>query len=64
MASKYRVICKFKDLQDNGFFYNVGDVYPRKSKRASKKRIAELSSSDNRRGMPLIEEIAEEETEE
>ena len=57
--AKYKVIRKFKDLQDDGFFYNVGDVYPRKSKRASKKRIAELSSSENRRGEPLIEEVVE-----
>ena len=55
----YKVICKFKDLQDNGYFYNVGDTYPRKSKKASKKRIAELAGSDNKRGMPLIEEVEE-----
>lgn len=59
----YKVISKFKDLQDNGFFYNVGDAYPRKGKKASKKRIAELSSSDNRRGIPLIEEVEEAEEE-
>lgn len=59
----YKVICKFKDLQDNGFFYNVGDVYPRKGKKASKKRIAELASDENKRGMPLIEEVEETEEE-
>lgn len=61
MASKYRVICKFKDLQDNGFFYNVGDIFPRKGKRATKKRIAELASDENKRGIPLIEEVETEE---
>lgn len=57
------VINKFKDLQDNGFFYNVGDTYPRKGKKASKKRIAELSGDENKRGMPLIEEVEENEEE-
>lgn len=57
----YKVINKFKDLQDNGFFYNVGDAYPRKGKKASKKRIAELASDENKRGMPLIEEVEAEE---
>lgn len=56
----YKVIKSFVDLQDGKYRYNVGDVYPRKGKRATKKRIAELASSENRRGEPMIEEIEEE----
>lgn len=57
----YKVIVRFKDLKDNGHLYNVGDVYPRKGKRASKARIAELSSTENKRGVALIAEETEEE---
>lgn len=57
----HKVIVRFKDLKDNGHLYNVGDVYPRKGKRASKARIAELSSTENKRGVALIAEETEEE---
>jgi hypothetical protein len=57
----YKAIEHFKDLKDNGFIYEVGDTYPRKGKRVSKARIAELSGSDNKRGRPVIEEVEEEE---
>lgn len=59
---EYRVLELFHDLQDcvetkGGkvcHVYKPGDPYPRKGKRASKERIAELSGRDNRRGIPLI----------
>lgn len=57
----YKAIERFKDLKDDNFVYNVGDKYPRKGKRVSKARIAELSGSDNRRGRAVIEEVEEEE---
>lgn len=57
----YKAIEHFKDLKDDGFVYEVGDRYPRKGKRVSKARIAELSGSDNKRGRPVIAEIEEEE---
>lgn len=57
----YKAIERFKDLKDDNFVYNVGDKYPRKGKRVSKTRIAELSGSDNRRGRAVIEEVEEEE---
>lgn len=57
----YKAIERFKDLKDNGFVYEAGDKYPRKGKRVSKARIAELSGSDNKRGRPVIAEIEEEE---
>lgn len=60
----YKVIRLFKDLQDKGYTYNVGDEYPRQGKKVSKKRLAELASDQNRRKEPMIEEVAEEATEE
>lgn len=56
----YKVIRTFVDLQDNKYRYNAGDTYPRKGKRPTKKRIAELMSSENRRREPLIAEVVEE----
>ncbi len=57
----YKVIVRFKDLQDNNHVYNVGDIFPHKGINVSKKRIKELSSNKNRRGVPLIKEVAEDE---
>jgi len=56
----YRVIQRFVDLQDNNHRYEVGDKFPRLNANVSKKRIQELSSAENRRKIPLIEEIREE----
>ena len=53
----YKVITRFKDLQDHNHVYSVGDEYPRAGAKASKRRIGELSSSKNKRGIPLIEEV-------
>ncbi|BDZ81411.1 hypothetical protein [Claveliimonas bilis] len=54
---EYRVIHRFKDLQDNNRVYSVGDRYQGKK---TKKRIAELSGAKNKIGTPLIEKIEEE----
>lgn len=54
---KYRVIESFTDLQDNGFAYNRGDEYPRNGVKPSEERVKELSTSANRRGVALIEEV-------
>lgn len=56
----YKAIERFKDLKDDKYVYEVGDKYPRKGKRVSKARIAELLGSENRRGRPVIEEVEEE----
>lgn len=56
----FKVIKKFKDLNDGSHLYEVGDEYPRAGKKASAKRLAELSGSNNKAGAPLIEEIKEE----
>ena len=55
----YRVIKSFTDLQDNNYAYYVGDTFPHKGVEVGAERIAELSSDKNRRGVPLIEEVAE-----
>lgn len=53
----YKVVCPFVDLQDDNFPYGMGDKYPRKGLRPTKKRIAELASQNNRRGIVLIEKV-------
>lgn len=54
----YRVIEYFTDLQDGGYAYNVGDEYPREGVAADAERISELSGNKNKRGIPLIQEVA------
>ena len=55
----YKVIEYFEDLQDNGRPYNVGDVFPVYGNTVTAERLAELASTQNRRRVPLIEEVAE-----
>lgn len=56
---KYKVIKKFRDLQDNDHIYNVGDKYPRKG-RVNKERLEELMSNENKIGEPLVVEVGDE----
>lgn len=51
----YKVIKSFSDLQDNGFVYKAGDVFPRLGKEVTENRLKELSSEENKRGEKLIE---------
>ena len=53
----YKVINAFTDLQDDCAVYHTGDIYPRKGASVSEERIAELSTSANRLGFPLIAEV-------
>ena len=55
----YKVIKSFTDLQDNGRPYNVGDVFPVYGNTVTDERLAELASTQNRRRIPLIEEVEE-----
>ena len=55
----YKVIEYFEDLQDNGRPYNVGDMFPVDGNTVTAERLAELASTQNRRRIPLIEEVAE-----
>lgn len=50
----YTVIRAFADLYDGGRVYIAGDTYPRDGLTVTKDRMAELSSTENRRGEPLI----------
>lgn len=50
----YIVKVYFEDLQDNNHPYHVGDIFPRNGVSVSNERINELSTSLNRRRMPLI----------
>lgn len=49
----------FTDMQDGGHKYSAGDTFPRAGFSPSAIRLAELSSSTNRLGEPLIEERPE-----
>lgn len=55
----YKVVVRFRDLQDNNRVYNVGDQFPRDGARVGDARIQELSTGANRRGVPLIEVVPE-----
>ena len=55
----YKVIEYFEDLKDNGRPYNVGDVFPVDGNTVTDERLSELASTQNRRRIPLIEEVAE-----
>lgn len=55
----YKVVKKFRDMQDGLRAYSVGDTFPHNGVEVSAERIAELASDKNRLGVPLIEEIAE-----
>jgi hypothetical protein len=55
----YKVLHLFADLTDKNHVYNPGDVYPRKGIDVSDERIAELSGSNNKQGIPLIEKMPE-----
>lgn len=52
----YVVIKPFKDGKDNDRLYKVGDKYPRRGLRPTKKRIEQLSTSANPMGYAFIEE--------
>jgi len=57
--ARYVVVKSFKDLQDGQRIYRVGDEYPRKGYKPTKKRVEELSTNRNLRGEPLIAEVKE-----
>ena len=53
----YKVIKAFTDIQDGGYFYNIGDAFPRDGVEVSKDRVAVLASKANRQHTPLIEDV-------
>ena len=60
----YKVLKYFTDLQDNGYPYNEGDIFPRDGLVVSEARLKELSSTKNRRKEVLIKLVEEEVQEE
>ena len=59
----YKVIKFFRDNEDIGYVYKVGDEYPRNGYNPSEKRIKSLATANNRQRTALIEEIVTEEKE-
>lgn len=55
----YEVIRYFTDLQDFNHAYKVGDKFPRLGMKVSEKRLKELASNKNKRGVPLIKLVKE-----
>ena len=51
----YKVLSYFEDLLDDGHKYRPGDEFPRNGMKVSQRRIEELSSNKNLRGVKLIE---------
>ena len=55
----YMVVKYFTDLQDHGYKYAEGDIYPRKGYEPSAERIEMLSTAKNRQRTVLIEAVPE-----
>lgn len=53
----YKVICEFVDLQDDKHYYKIGATFPRRGLKVTNERLEELSTSANKRGKPLIQEV-------
>ena len=56
----YKVVRDFTDLQDDGYIYRVGDVFPHGDDIVDNARLLELSTTANKRGMILIKAVMEE----
>ena len=54
---QYRAVMRFADLNDGKHLYEAGDIFPREGLTVTAKRLAELSSGNNRAGLPLIEAV-------
>lgn len=59
---KYLVVRNFSDAQDDMHKYVIGDSYPRDGLVVDPTRIAELSGTSNKRGVPLIKAVRERKT--
>ena len=60
---QYRSVRKkeWHDLQDNGYVYKQGDIFPREGVEVSEERIKELSTINNKLGEILIQRVEIEE---
>ena len=57
---KFVVKVDFGDREDKAYQYKKGDTYPRYGFEPTEERIAELTSSNNAFGVPVIEQIEDE----
>lgn len=57
----FKVIKKFRDLQDNDYIYEVNDIYPHDNREVPVERIEELAGKKNKIGKILIQKLKEEE---
>ena len=55
----YKALTDFIDLQDNYRKYRAGDTFPRKGYDPGEERIAELASTNNKRGYAVIAKVSE-----
>lgn len=64
MSEKYISIREkpWRDLKDNNYVYKKGDEYPRKGLKSTKKRIEELTTTNNKIGEVLIQKVQDETT--
>ena len=53
----YEVIRYFRDAQDNGHVYRVGDKFPREGHSVSAVRLKDLLSGNNFQNVPLIKRV-------
>lgn len=60
----YKVLTYFTDLQDNNYPYTEGKPFPRDGLTVTEARLKELSSTNNKRGIKLIEFVEEEQVKE
>ena len=55
----YKALISFTDLEDNNYRYHPGDIFPRYGIEVSAERISDLLTGNNRRHIPVIEEVAD-----
>ncbi|TQR28326.1 termination factor Rho [Lysinibacillus sphaericus] len=60
MAEKYKVIKRFREVKHDGHIYKVNDYYPVEGKRATKARIAQLLTTNNKENEVFIVEVGDE----
>lgn len=57
---KYKVVQRFKEVKHDGHIYEVGEQYPVEGKRATRARITELSTTENKYKQIFITETSDE----
>ncbi|OAB48464.1 hypothetical protein [Paenibacillus antarcticus] len=53
----YKVVRRFREKNHDGYVYNVGDDYPKQGEKATKARLDELSTKNNKYEEIYIEEV-------